>query len=84
MSESESGYLSESISPMSVPTQTAPDPSTWGEVLSDFPKTHCDIGSPSKTKVSLRTSISVVTWPVLVRITRIDRSILEHTRNGLR
>ncbi|KXT15842.1 hypothetical protein AC579_10401 [Pseudocercospora musae] len=31
--------------PDDVSNTTAPDPSTWGEALADFPSTHCDISS---------------------------------------
>ncbi|KXS99181.1 hypothetical protein AC578_3032 [Pseudocercospora eumusae] len=31
--------------PDDVTNTTAPDPSTWGEALADFPSTHCDISS---------------------------------------
>ncbi|QIW95818.1 hypothetical protein AMS68_001336 [Peltaster fructicola] len=31
--------------PSSVSNSTAPDPSTWGEALADFPSTNCDISS---------------------------------------
>lgn len=36
--------------PTDVSNTTAPDPSTWGEALADFPSTHCDIASHFKNQ----------------------------------
>ncbi|KAH9819871.1 Glycoside hydrolase family 16 protein [Teratosphaeria destructans] len=36
--------------PTDVSNTTAPDPSTWGEALADFPNTHCDISSHFKNQ----------------------------------
>lgn len=36
--------------PTDVSNTTAPDPSTWGEAIADFPNTHCDIGTHFKNQ----------------------------------
>jgi len=36
--------------PTDVSNTTAPDPSTWGEALADFPSTHCEISSHFKNQ----------------------------------
>ncbi|KAJ5786768.1 uncharacterized protein N7503_011980 [Penicillium pulvis] len=32
-------------------SDSTPEPPTCGEALSDFPKTHCDFGSPVKNQI---------------------------------
>lgn len=38
-------FFPRSSIPTDITNGTSPDPSTWGEALADFPKTHCDITS---------------------------------------
>lgn len=48
--------------PTDVTNTSAPDPSTWGTALADFPKTHCDISSHFKNQSIIANIDLCGTW----------------------
>ncbi|KAJ5991860.1 hypothetical protein N7451_007584 [Penicillium sp. IBT 35674x] len=61
-----------------------PDPTTWGEALSDPPKTHCDIGSHFKDH-SIIANINICGNPagasLYYKNHRIYMTVVEHAQN---